>query len=175
MGVLLYDSWCHISKHSQQISGLISFILTKNFIHSILVCNKTYLHFQVTALYLSKIFSTVVIASLGQATTWQNRGVKRPHSWAFCPKQWWAFYPECIFFFLYTQECWQFPMKRNRHEIKENNIIYCEIIANSDYSKKDTNNRLASMSLILHKTWWKFDQAWLIDIMPRYSIFKNIY
>ena len=43
-------------------------------------------------------------------------------------------------------------MKRNRHGIKENNIIYCKIIANSDYIKKDTKNRLASMTLNLHKT-----------------------
>ena len=30
--------------------------------------------------------------------------------------------------------------------IKENNIIYCKIIANSDYSKKDANNRLGGMA-----------------------------
>ena len=67
-----------------------------------------------------------------------------------------------------THECWHLQMKRNRHGIKENNIISCKIIANSNYSKKNTNNRLASMALKLHKTDWKFDQAWLIDILLQY-------
>ena len=84
---------CHIAKHSKQISGLISCILTEHFISMILVYNKAYLHFHVTTLYLFEIFNTAVITSLGQNTTWQNRRVKRSHSRAFCPKRWWAFSP----------------------------------------------------------------------------------
>ena len=39
--------------------------------------------------------------------------------------------------------------------MKENRIIYCKIIANVDYIKKDTDNRLASMALKLYETAWK--------------------
>ena len=75
-------------------------LLAKIIIHSIIVLNKAYLHFHVTSIHSFKIFSTKIIASFGHDDTWQNLGVKRPHSWAFYPKQWWAFCPEGIFFFL---------------------------------------------------------------------------
>ena len=125
--------FCHISKHSQQISGRrsISYILAKSFIHSIIVYNKTYLHFHVTSLYLFKIFSTTVIVSLGQYTTWPKG--KTPTLLGVLPQ---AVCLDGIFFL---------PMKWSRHGIKENNIIYCKIIAN--YSTKETNNHLASMAL----------------------------
>ena len=37
-------------------------------------------------------------------------------------------------------------MKENRQEINENTFIYCKIIADSDYSTKNTNNRLTGMA-----------------------------
>ena len=38
-------------------------------------------------------------------------------------------------------------MKENRHKINENTIAYCKIIANSDYSKKNTSNRFTGMAI----------------------------
>ena len=51
--------------------------------------------------------------------------------------------------------------------MKENRIIYCKIIENFDYIKKDTDNRLASMALKLYETGWKFSLVWLINILAR--------
>ena len=79
-----------------------SSILAKPFIQSITVDNRAYLHFHVTSPHLSKIFSTTVKVTLAQDTTWQNGGVKRSYSWAFCLKQWWAFCTEGIILFFWT-------------------------------------------------------------------------
>ena len=99
-----------------------SSILAKPFIQSITVDNRAYLHFHVTSPHLSKIFSTTVKVTLAQDTTWQNGGVKRSHSWAFCLKQWWAFCTEGIIFFLNAHsalKCWQFPIKWKRHGLRK--------------------------------------------------------
>ena len=96
MGVLPHDRYCHIFRHSQQISGLVSCILAKTFIYSIIVYNKTYLHFHVTFIYLFEIFSTTIIASFGHDNTWQNR--ERPHAWPFTPR---LFVPR-VFFLTHT-------------------------------------------------------------------------
>ena len=40
-------------------------------------------------------------------------------------------------------------------------------MANFDYIKKDTDNRLASMALKLYQTAQKFSLVWLIDILAR--------
>ena len=42
--------------------------------------------------------------NLGHDNTWQNHGVKRPHSWAFYRKQWWAFCSGGILFFFFLNK-----------------------------------------------------------------------
>ena len=112
----------------------------------------------------SYIFS--IIVSYYQDSTWQNCGVKWPRAWAFCPKQWWTFCSEDMFFNMYTSS--NTTSKWNWHRITENNFVKCEIIANFGINcEKITSDYLTSMTLKLHENRCKFRQTWLIGILAR--------
>ena len=88
----------HISKYFQPIPGPVLCILAEDFVNSISVYSKD-LHS--TPLHLFKMFSDIIIIeSLWQDVVQQNRGVKCPHAWAFCPKQWGRFVSRIYFFVL---------------------------------------------------------------------------
>ena len=45
-----------------------------------------------------------------------------------------------------TQKCWYLQMKWDRNEIKENSIIKCKIIVNSNISNTKSSSRLTSIT-----------------------------
>ena len=83
----------------------------------------------------------------------KNCGVKRPRTWTFCPKPWWAFCPEGIFFFLnkYTNSN---TYQWNEIDVKLRKAVLSnvKIIANSGINFQKTNDYIRSMPLKLNET-----------------------
>ena len=96
----------------------------------------------------------------------------------FAPSSGGRFVLRIYFFSEQTQQCRYWQVKWNRNEIKENNIIQCKIIANSNISNIKSNTRLTSMTRKLHDIGRKFSQTWQDTVVSRrdfwYSWIKRV-